>query len=43
MALQKGISLPAAHQILGHESLHTTATYLNLIDVQIQDEFARKW
>src|SRR5271157_4502105 len=43
MALQKGISLPAVQKILGHGSLQTTATYLNFIDVQIQDEFARKW
>jgi integrase/recombinase XerD len=42
-ALQKGISLPTVQKILGHESLQTTAIYLNFTDVHIQDEFERKW
>ena len=29
MALQKGISLPTVQKILGHDSLQTTAIYLN--------------
>ena len=43
MALQKGISLPTMQKILGHDSLQTTAIYLNFSDVHIQDEFERKW
>ncbi|MGA7496230.1 MAG: tyrosine-type recombinase/integrase [Isosphaeraceae bacterium] len=43
MALQKGISLPTVQKILGHDSLQTTAIYLNFTDVHIQDEFERKW
>jgi integrase/recombinase XerD len=43
MALQKGISLPTVQKILGHESLQTTAIYLNFTDLPIQDEFERKW
>ena len=43
MALQKGISLPTLQKILGHDSLQTTAIYLNFTDVLIQDEFERKW
>jgi integrase/recombinase XerD len=42
-ALQKGISLPTVQKILGHDSLQTTAIYLNFTDVHIQDEFERKW
>src|SRR5512135_2192456 len=42
-ALQKGISLPTVQKILGHDSLRTTAIYLNFTDVHIQDEFERKW
>ncbi len=30
-------------KILGHDSLQTTAIYLNFTDVHIQDEFERKW
>jgi integrase/recombinase XerD len=41
--LQKWISLPTAQKILGHDSLQTTAIYLNFTDVHIQDEFERKW
>ena len=43
MALRKGISLPTVQKILGHDSLQTTAIYLNFTDVHIQDEFERKW
>jgi integrase/recombinase XerD len=43
MALQKGISLPMVRKILGHDSLQSTAIYLNFTDVHIQDEFERKW
>jgi integrase/recombinase XerD len=43
MALQKGISLPMVRKILGHDSLQSTAVYLNFTDVHIQDEFERKW
>ena len=43
MALQKRISLPTGQKILGHDSLQTTAIYLNFTDVHIQDEFERKW
>jgi integrase/recombinase XerD len=32
-ALQKGISLPTVQKILGHDSLRTTAIYLNYTDV----------
>jgi integrase/recombinase XerD len=42
-ALQKGISLPMVQKILGHDRLATTAIYLNLTDVHIQEEFERKW
>jgi integrase/recombinase XerD len=42
-ALQKGISLPAVQKILGHDSLHTTVSYLNFTGAHIQDEFERKW
>jgi integrase/recombinase XerD len=42
-ALQKGISLPTVQKILGHDSLQTTAIYLNFTNVHIQDEFERKW
>ncbi len=42
-SLQKGISLPTVQKILGHDSLQTTAIYLNFTDVHIQDEFERKW
>ncbi len=42
-SLQEGISLPTVNKILGHDSLQTTAIYLNFTDVHIQDEFERKW
>jgi integrase/recombinase XerD len=42
-ALQKGISLTTVQKILGHDSLQTTAIYLNFTDIHIQDEFERKW
>jgi integrase/recombinase XerD len=42
-ALQKGIGLPTVQKILGHDSLRTTAIYLNYTDVHIRDEFERKW
>ena len=42
-ALQKGISLPTVQKILGHDSLQTTAIYFNFTNVNIQDEFERKW
>jgi integrase/recombinase XerD len=42
-ALQKGISVPTVQKILDHDRLQTTAIYLNLTDVHIQDEFERKW
>jgi site-specific recombinase XerD len=42
-ALQKRISLPAVQKSLGHDSLQTTAVYLNFTDVPIHDEFERKW
>jgi integrase/recombinase XerD len=42
-ALQEGISLPTVQKILGHDSLQTTAIYLNFTNVHIQDEFERKW
>ena len=42
-ALQKGIRLPMVQKILGHDSLRTTAIYLDFTDAQIQDEFERKW
>jgi integrase/recombinase XerD len=29
--------------ILDHDSLQTTAIYLNFTDVHIHDEFERKW
>src|SRR5271157_1832996 len=38
-ALQKGISLPTVEKILGHNSLQTTAIYLNFTNVHIQEEF----
>jgi integrase/recombinase XerD len=41
--LQKGISLPTVQKILGHDRLATTAIYLNITDVHIQEEFERKW
>ena|SRR5208337_2974921 len=34
---------PHGKKILGHDSLQTTAIYLNFTDVHIQDEFERKW
>ena len=37
-ALQKGISLPTVYKILGHNSLQTTAIYLNFTNVHIQEE-----
>ena len=40
MALQKGISLPTVQKILGHDSLQTTAIYLNFTDVHIQSALA---
>ncbi len=43
MALQKGISLPMVQKILGHDSLQSTAVYLNFTGFHIQDEFERKW
>jgi integrase/recombinase XerD len=42
-ALQRGVSLPTVQKILGHDSLQTTAIYLNSTDLHIQDEFERKW
>jgi len=42
-SLQKRISLPTVQKIVGHDSLQTTAIYLNFTDVHIQDEFERKW
>jgi len=42
-ALEKGISLAAVSRILGHDSLETTAIYLNLTAGHIGDEFHRKW
>ncbi len=37
-ALQKGISLPTVEKILGHNSLPTTAIYLNFTNVHILEE-----
>lgn len=42
-AIQKGISLAAVSRILGHDSLETTAIYLNLTPAHIGEEFHRKW
>ena len=42
-ALQEGISLPRVKKILCRDRLATTAIYLNLTDVHIQEEFERKW
>ncbi len=38
-----GISLPTVQKILGHNSLQTTAIYLNFTNVHIQEEFEWKW
>jgi integrase/recombinase XerD len=43
MPLQKGISLAAIEEILGHERLGTTALYLNLTDLHVVEEYAQKW
>jgi integrase/recombinase XerD len=41
-AIQEGLSLPALQRILGHESLTTTATYLNISPEDAFREFKRK-
>jgi site-specific recombinase XerD len=43
LAIQKGISLAAIQKILGHDRLTTTASYLNLTDTHIVEEYAQKW
>ena len=43
LALQKGISLAAVQQILGHDRLTTTAIYLNLTDGHVLEELEAKW
>ncbi|WP_010304088.1 tyrosine-type recombinase/integrase [Candidatus Odyssella thessalonicensis] len=43
LALQKGVSLAAVQNALGHDRLTTTAIYLNLTDEHVVEEFDRKW
>jgi integrase/recombinase XerD len=42
-ALQRGISLPTVQKIPGLERLQSTAICLTCTDVQIREEFERKW
>jgi integrase/recombinase XerD len=42
-SLQKGISLAALQQILGHSNLTTTAIYLNLSPEEALREYREKW
>jgi integrase/recombinase XerD len=42
-AVQKGISLPALQQLLGHDRLTTTEIYLNLSPEDVIREFREKW
>lgn len=42
-SLDKGVSLPALQQILGHESLETTAIYLNLSNNEALRQYREKW
>jgi integrase/recombinase XerD len=42
-AIQKGISLPAVQQLLGHDRLTTTEIYLNLSPEDVIREFRAKW
>ena len=42
-AIQKGISLPALQQLLGHDHLATTEIYLNLSPEEVLREFREKW
>jgi site-specific recombinase XerD len=41
--LQKGVSLAAIQNILGHDRLTTTAICLNLTDTRVVDEYSQKW
>jgi integrase/recombinase XerD len=42
-AVQKGISIPALQQLLGHDRLTTTEIYLNLSPEDVIREFKEKW
>jgi integrase/recombinase XerD len=42
-AMQKGISLPALQQLLGHDRPTTTEIYLNLSPEKVVREFREKW
>jgi integrase/recombinase XerD len=42
-AVQRGISLPALQQLLGHDRLTTTEIYLNLSPEEVIREFREKW
>lgn len=42
-AVQKGISLPALHRLLGHDHPATTEIYLNLSPEHVIKEFIDKW
>jgi len=42
-AVQKGISLPALQQLLGHDHLATTEIYLNLSPEHVIKEFIDRW
>lgn len=43
LALQKGISISAVQNILGHDKLSTTAIYLNLTNTHVLEEYSQKW
>ena len=43
VAVQRGISIPALQQILGHDRLETTAIYLNMNPEDVLEHFHEKW
>lgn len=43
IALQKGVSIGALMNLLGHSDLQTTAKYLNLSPEMTLEEFKEKW
>jgi hypothetical protein len=42
-AVQKDISLPALHRLLGYDRLIMTEIYLNLSPEEVVREFREKW
>lgn len=43
LCMEKGISIASLQKILGHDHLSTTQIYLNIKDVDLVNDFKKKW